>query len=534
VPLVVKKPLLQKTAFPVLLLTIVGSLLPSAMQSAERNVQRKIIRTNAYTLAARYSANRVDVEETGGGISPFGGKYLLATGDGRLFTFERGAGTEELELRQLPHRVPFNRGDFLRDTADSPISGRIFRTAHILVIDEGDRFRLFAAHHYWRSDERCTTVRVSTTAGSYAEFLQATTPAAWKTLFEAKPCFPFDEEGSYFAGHEMGGAMQQLDARTLLLTLGDQDHDGVHMKDPVAQQPNASYGKTLLIDIETGAASTFTTGHRNQQGLYIDPSGNIWSSEHGPKGGDELNLLVRGRNYGWPLVTYGTNYDASAWPLNPRQGRHEGFEAPLFAWVPSVGISSITSVRKNRLDRWKGDLLVASLGGMSIWRVRIDRGRVVTTERIEIGDRVRDLIEDEEGRLILWTEKTHPGPTTAGLVVIEPLDGQPAPQGLVAGESDPQRGELLFDRCAGCHSADGSNRHGIGPHLDGIVGRRIASVDGYSFSHALKGLSGAWTSDTLDAFIADPQALAPGTAMQAESITDPKDRAALIQYLKTR
>ena len=390
------------------------------------------------------------------------------------------------------------------------------------------------SHHYWRSDERCYTVRVSTTAGSYSEFLQATAPAAWETLFESKPCLPFDVKGGHFAGHQMGGALQQLDARTLLLTLGDHDHDGVHLKDRVSQQEKASYGKTLLIDMDTGAASTFTTGHRNQQGLYIDPSGNIWSSEHGPKGGDELNLLVKGRNYGWPIVTYGTNYDASAWPLNPHQGRHDGFEAPVYAWVPSVGLSSITSVRKNLFDRWKGDLLVASLGGMSIWRVRTDRGSVVTTERIEIGDRVRDLIEDEDGRLILWTEKTHPGPTSVALVVIEPLGEQEARGSVMAGATEAQRGELLFDRCVGCHTADGSNRHGIGPHLDGIVGRRIASADGYSYSHALKSLSGAWTAETLDALLADPQAFAPGTSMQSEGIAEPKDRAALIQYLKTR
>ena len=358
--------------------------------------------------------------------------HLLATGDGQFYTFMRSPATEELEIRQLPHGVPLNRADFLRDTADSPIPGRVFRTADILVRDEGENFRLFAAHHYWRSDERCYTVRVSTTAGSYSGFLQATAPAAWETLFESKPCLPFDVEGGHFAGHQMGGALQQLDARTMLLTLGDHDHDGVHLKDRVSQQGKALYGKTLLIDMDTGAASTFTTGHRNQQGLYIDPSGNIWSSEHGPKGGDELNLLVKDKNYGWPIVTYGTNYDASAWPLNPRQGWHDGFEAPVYAWVPSVGLSSITSVRKNLFDRWKGDLLVASLGGMSIWRVRTDRGSVVTTERIEIGDRVRDLIEDEDGRLILWTEKTHPGPTSGALVVIEPV-GEQEPPGSVHG-----------------------------------------------------------------------------------------------------
>jgi cytochrome c2 len=316
--------------------------------------------------------------------------------------------------------------------------------------------------------------------------------------------------------------------------VGDHDHDGVHSNDRISQQEDASFGKTLLIDVGTGAASTFTMGHRNQQGLYIDPSGNIWSSEHGPKGGDELNLLVKGKNYGWPIVTYGTNYYASVWPLNPQQGRHDGFEPPVYAWVPSVGVSSLTGIRGNLFGRWKGDLLVASLVGTSLWRMRVERGSVVSTEKIEIGSRVRDVIEGEDGRLILWTEKTHPGPTSGALVVIEPVVGQGAPGSVMAAASATQRGELLFEQCVGCHTADGTHRHGIGPHLDGITGRRIAAAEGFSYSDALKGVSGVWTAEKLDALLADPQTFAPGTSMQFEGVAEPEDRGAFIQYLKTR
>jgi cytochrome c2 len=534
VPLVLKGSLPKKAAVPVLVLMIVGSLLPSVTRSAESDLERKVIRTGAYNLMARYYRDRVEQEETGGGLARFGNTYLLAAGDGRLYSFRWRAETEQLDLRPLPHRIPLNRADFFHDTATSTIPKSVFRAADILVRDAGEHFELFAAHHYWRRDRRCYAVRVSTTAGSYSEFLEATAPADWKTLFESEPCLPFDVKGSYFAGEHMGGVLQQLDARTLLLTVGDHDHDGVHLQGQLSQQEDASYGKTLLIDMRTGAASTFTMGNRNQEGLYIDPSGSIWSSEHGPKGGDELNLLVKGKNYGWPIVTYGTNYDATVWPLNPRQGRHDGFEAPLFAWVPSVGVSAVTGFRKNLFDRWKGDVLVASLAGKSIWRVRTDRGRVVTTERIEIGDRVRDLIEDEDGRLILWTENTHPGPALGGLVVIEPVVTNAAAGSATSGAADAQRGELLFDRCVGCHSADGANRHGIGPHLDGIVGRRIAAADGFSYSDALKRISGTWTAEKLDALLADPQTFAPGTSMQFEGVVEREDRDALIQYLKTR
>jgi aldose sugar dehydrogenase len=532
VPLILRGPLLTKAAVPVLVLSIVGSLLPSVTQSAARNLQRKVIRTNAYSLIARYYGNRIEVQETGGALSQFGKGYLVATGDGRLYAFQWSATTEQLEIRPLPHRVPLNRADFLRDTADSPVIKRAFRTADILVRDAGDSFTLFASHHYWRSDARCYTVRVSTTAGTYSAFLDAAQPTAWTTLYESDPCLPFDPKASRFAGDQVGGALQQLDAGTLLLTVGDHGHDGVvHLNDRISQQEDASYGKTILIDLETGAGSTYTIGHRNPQGLYIDPNGNIWSSEHGPQGGDELNLLVKGKNYGWPIVTYGTNYGRSIWPLNPRQGRHDGFEPPMYAWVPSVGVSSLTGVRGNLLGRWKGDLLVASLAGTSLWRVRVERGRVISTEKIGIGSRVRDVIEGEDGRLILWTENTK---TSGALVVIEPVVEQGAPEGGMAAATATQRGELLFERCVGCHTADGANRHGIGPHLDGIIGRRIAALEGFSYSDALKGVSEVWTSEKLDALLADPQTFAPGTSMQFDGVAEPEDRGVLIQYLKTR
>ena len=515
-------PLLRKAAIPALVLVIVGCVLPSVTHSAERNIERKVIRTNTYNLLARFYRNRLEEDETGGGLARFRDRYLLATGDGSLYSFVWDARTQDLELRQLPHRVPLNRADFLRDTTPTP--GRIFRAADILVDNEGDGFRLFAAHHYWWSDKHCVTVRLSMTTEKYSSFLNAQEPAQWKTLYESTPCMPFDRS---FAGHQMGGALQRLDARTLLMTVGDFDHDGVHAQDRVSQNENAAYGKTLAIDTETGAASIYTIGHRNPQGLYINPDGRIWSSEHGPRGGDELNLIVKGRNYGWPIVTYGINYDQPVWPLNPHQGRHEDYEPPVYAWVPSVGISSITSVQGERFGFWKNDLLVASLGGLALWRMRPEHGRMTTIERIEIGERIRDVIEDDEGRLILFTERTHPGPTEAALVVVEPVE-----QGSGA-EASALRGELLFARCVGCHANDG-NGQGIGPALSGVVNRRIAGANGFNYSEALRRLSGEWTEQKLDAFLAAPEAFAPGTSMQAEGISDPADRAALIQYLKTR
>ena len=194
------------------------------------------------------------------------------------------------------------------------------------------------------------------------------------------------------------------------------------------------------------------------------------------------------------------------------------------------GISAIARIEKDLFARWKHDLIVGSLGGAALWRMRREHGRITTIERIDIGERIRDVVEGEDGRLILWTEATHPGPTGATLVVVEPVteDGTAG-----SGEAVLLRGELMFARCVGCHTIDGNGK-GIGPDLGGVVGRRIANEDGFNYSDALKRLSGAWTEERLDALLAGAETFAPGTSMQTDGISDPADRSALIQYLKTR
>ena len=121
-----------------------------------------------------------------------------------------------------------------------------------------------------------------------------------------------------FRGEEIGGRLLLLDANTLLLSLGDHGFSGIEGGAAYAQDPQAMYGKTLRIDLRTHAISFNTLGHRNPQGLYAAPDGRIWETEHAARGGDELNLLQPGANYGWPLVTYGTDYGALIWHLQPR------------------------------------------------------------------------------------------------------------------------------------------------------------------------------------------------------------------------
>ena len=109
------------------------------------------------------------------------------------------------------------------------------------------------------------------------------------------------------------------------------------------------------------------------------------------------------KNYGWPFVTYGTAYDRHEWPLSEVSGSHEGFTRPVFAWVPSIGVSNLIQV--GEIPRaWEGDLLVSSLKAMSLYRIRVREGSVIFAEPIEVGERIRDLEQMRDGTILLWAD----------------------------------------------------------------------------------------------------------------------------------
>jgi cytochrome c2 len=488
-----------------------------------------------YDLKITYHRDSIVREEaTGGGIAKLGEHYLLVTGDGQFHRVDWDSETGRLKLEKLLYRVPFNREEFIRDTAKrNDIATAFFRTGGIVAQESRTGFRLFVSHHYWNREKECTTIRVSMAVGSYLTFAARDSSISWETIFESNPCMKFKKISHPFAGHIMGGRLALLNPDKLVLALGDQGFDGLSASVDLVQDATASYGKTILIELDTRVASIYSAGHRNPQGLHVDRQGNIWSTEHGPRGGDELNLILEGRNYGWPIVTYGTGYGKRSWPLNPMQGRHEGFERPVYVWMPSIGISNFIRYQGELFKLWQDDLLVSSLGGKSLWRVRLDEGRVIFAERIPIGQRIRDIIEGPRGRLFLWTEASFDAPTEGMVVTVEP-SSESTNERKGEAKSNPKRGEMLFGRCAECHSLDSGNIHGIGPNLKGVYGRRIAAAKGYAYSAAFRQLTGTWTAENLDGFLANPQSFSPGSLMRSGAVADPIERAELIEYLKSQ
>jgi cytochrome c2 len=492
------------------------------------SVERRVVPSSVFSLEMTfYHGYFGPVGATGGAVERLDSGYLVALADGRLWSATLDNKSMALTAVDLEHSVPMDREAFLTAAeARGNVDTRWFRTNDVLTRRVGDRVQLFASHHHWDEANGCATTRVSLTeTDAGGDFSKA---GPWVTVFDATPCLAFKDRGHPFAGHFSGGKLAFLDENSLLLTTGDHEFDGFSSDYLIAQDDSASYGKTILIDLASGTSRVFSKGHRNPQGLFVDSEGTIWLTEQGPRGGDELNRVVEGANYGWPLVTYGSEYSLPAWPLSLTPGRHDGYEAPVFSWTPSIAVSALGGFEGGVFDFWKGDLIAGSLGNRALWRLRFDGNRVALAERIPVDERIRDFAFGLDGELVLLTEGFDGvGPPVPALVVVRPVLDEGADM------SESERGAFLFAQCSGCHPTDPEHGHGIGPDLGGVFGRGGAATAGVGVYEGLTRLGGSWTEARLDGFIEDPRGFAPGTAMDFVGIGDPADRAALLGYLRT-
>ena len=319
----------------------------------------------------------------GGAIAPLCNDLIVAAPWGEISSVDPSGRT-----RRHDSAVPMG---FERSAPgpDAPFPGaELLRVADILLLRRsGERYELFATHHYYVA-EGYVRFRLSSTTILREKGVVSVSPA-WRTVFDAEPRLPFRPMN-------VGGRMAESGETHLFVVIGENG------RFDLVQDAGAHVGKLLRIDVETGAAETLASGLRNPQGLARDGGGRVWWTEHGPQGGDELNLLRPGGNYGWPLASYGVGYGRAIIAPSPEAtGMHDGFAQPAFAWVPDIGVSALAVNDPRWLPLWKDDLLVASLAGESIFRVRRDGAEVRYVERIEVGFGIRDMAWMPDGRLAL-------------------------------------------------------------------------------------------------------------------------------------
>ena len=203
-----------------------------------------------------------------------------------------------------------------------------------------------------------------------------------------------------------GGRMQaynHLGNEGIILTTSN---DFRPIADEKPQSDSSIFGKTIFIDLTKKSSIVFSKGHRVSQGLFVNKEKNIiLSTEHGPRGGDEINKIEFKKNYGWPIVSYGEQYDFKygKTPFFKKDHEKEGFEEPIFAFVPSVGISELIKINNEFSVHFKDNYLISTLNDRSLYRVKFNSSynRLIYIEKIYIGERIRDLNYKENGNQIL-------------------------------------------------------------------------------------------------------------------------------------
>jgi glucose/arabinose dehydrogenase len=317
------------------------------------------------------------------------GRLLITSKDGRLHVLN-GKKLEPIGLEGLPAVFTGGQGGLL-DIALHPadkVNPRVYMTMS-----------------FGTSDDNRTILVQGIFDGKRVHDI--------KTLFRVEP--------GKTGGEHFGSRLLFLPDGTLLMSVGDGGNPPQRVGDRLAREQAQNlatdHGSILRLTAEGKPApgnplasrpgarpEIWSYGHRNIQGLTRDPvSGRVWASEHGPYGGDELNLIEGGQNYGWPLQSYGADYRTHE-PVGQRSVA--GMTGPKVAWVPSPAPSGLAVYTGSQFPQWKGSVFSGGLSSKDIRRVALDKdGNVQGQDRLDIGARVRDVRQGPDGYLYALTDE---------------------------------------------------------------------------------------------------------------------------------
>ena len=363
----------------------------------------------------------IPVYSSYGGIAQIANDILYLSGDSDLFLLQEKE-INNFEFKKISVPKIDNKKDIFVKNNEKKVGNyaeRFFGIKDILV----DSFRgfenelLFASSLEYNEFKDCYTFGVYFTQINNSEIFEI---SEWRNIFSTKKCLTIDlTTNPRFAAASAGGRIIKLDENHILLSIGDFYADGVNGP-ALSQDLTNMYGKMIKINVQNSNNEIFSFGHRNPQGLYIDNNDNIFSTEHGPTYGDELNYISQNNNYGWPLATFGTNYKSSdayvkkqanenkkKWPLDITENSHNSFTKPLFSWGNTIGISNIIVYENNYFTKWNKNLIVSTLASNQLIRMNFDyeNQSIIYKENIKIGKRIRDIFAMDDGRIVLLTDR---------------------------------------------------------------------------------------------------------------------------------
>ncbi len=222
----------------------------------------------------------------------------------------------------------------------------------------------------------------------------------------------FRQEGPLSSGGHFGCRIAQTPDNNLFLTMGDHfttrdqaQNLGNHLGKLIRIRPDGSVPPDNPFVGRAGAKpEIWSYGHRNAQGLALHPAtGKPWEHEHGPRGGDEVNIIEKGRNYGWPVIGFGIDYNGAKIHEGTRK---DGMEQPVWYWVPSIAPSGMAFYSDDLFPAWRGNLFAGALAGQILVRLELDGDKVVKEERLlhDLRERIRDVRAGPDGALWLATD----------------------------------------------------------------------------------------------------------------------------------
>lgn len=444
-----------------------------------------VIETSRLPIRQRYISLGKGFPAAGGGLARVNGQLVVMSRTGDFYKVESGQ-LVKLDFGTFPNHI-----DEYIVHSNAPLTGDTLR-AHSVSYDEASQ-RLFVGF----------TRYVSPSANRFVVSSLLLDPATlqkkseWKTEFET-------EDVNSKANSQAGGGRVLVDHGKLYFSVGYADDtsssDGSHL--PGAQNPKSSFGKIYEMDIAAHQVKKLSLGHRNVQGIAVTADGQVLATEHGPQGGDEINLIREGGNYGWPYRTYGTDYGSykfdSGFQVPPNLATVE----PMYAFVPSIAISPIIQLAGFHPE-WDGNLLVGSLKAQSLFRVMFKEGRVLFSEPVWIGHRIRDMLQVPGQGIVLLTDDS--------LLIYLTVDEELLKKDV---KNAGYNFEPKLQRCLVCHHFEQSTPSSLAPSLAHLLGRRIGGDTGFGrYSDAMRKATGTWDEARLAQYIQDPQTVVPGATM---------------------
>ena len=482
--------------------------LPAQSGQGQVLLADKVVETSYLPLTLKYVSNL-----NASGVAGMGGSLFVgASGVVLMDRTGQFYSVKDKEPIPLNLKTPSNHELFLKENPKEKIVAGVIN-ATSFTFDPVEK-KIYAAHNQYLGADQ---VRMLVSSVDFdADALKYGKDQNWTTIFEGPPVTGDTRGTDASAGKVL------LVGRDLFLSTGFPGHEDAKSVNGIIdagslaltppQNVNTLHSKVIKISLKDNSSEVYASGQRNSQGMVLTSGGEILSTDHGPQGGDEINRLRQGANYGHPIQTYGTRYGTYdyAWPaeLMDKVPKDQKFDLPVFAFVPSIAINPIIEI-KSFNERLKGDLLIGSLKAQSLYRLKYIDGRVIFSEPIWLGHRIRDIYE-YQNKIYLLTDEPY-------LISLEVDTAK-----LSANKTKDDKYFLsptVQNKCMNCHSFNPTLPSSMAPKLSNIIGKKLGSDTFDRYSAAFKNSGLVWTKENLAQFLRDPAAVVPGTSMPKPNLT---------------